>query len=168
MNGMMNDSSPGVPDKTATAPTGFTGKVLNYSYNTSNAANTWFFTQGLNLTAGVSYRIKYKYANATGATQYPERVKVAYGSSATSAAMTNIIADHGNIIGGTVTNTFTDFTPSATGVYYIGFQAYSLPDMNQIYVDDINIEYFITFNNELEKILLTIFFYIVLVLSFNV
>ncbi|SIQ56633.1 fibronectin type III domain-containing protein [Chryseobacterium sp. RU33C] len=126
--------------KTATAPTGFTGKVLNYSYNTSNAANTWFFTQGLNLTAGVSYRIKYKYANATGATQYPERVKVAYGSSATSAAMTNIIADHGNIIGGTVTNTFTDFTPGATGVYYIGFQAYSLADMNQIYVDDINID----------------------------
>ena len=126
--------------KTATAPTGFTGKVLNYSYNSSNAANTWFFTQGLNLTAGVSYRIKYKYANATGATQYPEKVKVAYGSSATSAAMTNTIADHGNIIGGTVTNTFTDFTPSTTGVYYIGFQAYSLADMNQIYVDDIYID----------------------------
>ncbi|WP_120233152.1 fibronectin type III domain-containing protein [Chryseobacterium sp. AG363] len=126
--------------KTATAPTGFTGKVLNYSYNSSNAANTWFFTQGLNLTAGVSYRIKYKYANATGTTQYPEKVKVAYGSSPASSAMTNTIADHGNITGGTVTNTFTDFTPSATGVYYIGFQAYSLADMNQIYVDDINID----------------------------
>lgn len=126
--------------KTATAPTGFTGKVLNYSYNSSNAANTWFFTQGLNLTAGVSYRIKYKYANATGTTQYPEKVKVAYGSSPASSAMTNTIADHGNITGGSVTNTFTDFTPSATGVYYIGFQAYSLADMNQIYVDDINID----------------------------
>ncbi|QXU49309.1 fibronectin type III domain-containing protein [Chryseobacterium sp. D764] len=126
--------------KTATAPTGFTGKVLNYSYNSSNAANTWFFTQGLNLTAGVSYRIKYKYANATGTTQYPEKVKVAYGSSATSAAMTNTLADHANITGGTATNTFVDFTPNATGVYYFGFQAYSLADMNQIYVDDINID----------------------------
>lgn len=126
--------------KTATAPTGFTGKVLNYSYNSSNAANTWFFTQGLNLTAGVSYRIKYKYANATGTTQYPEKVKVAYGSSAVSAAMTNILADHTNITGGTATNTFVDFTPSATGVYYFGFQAYSAADMNQIYVDDIYID----------------------------
>ncbi|MBP1164995.1 MULTISPECIES: fibronectin type III domain-containing protein [unclassified Chryseobacterium] len=126
--------------KTATAPTGFTGKVLNYSYNSSNAANTWFFTQGLNLTSGVSYRIKYKYANATGTTQYPEKVKVAYGSSATSAGMTNTLADHANIIGGTAVITFVDFTPSATGVYYFGFQAYSAANMNQIYVDDINID----------------------------
>lgn len=126
--------------KTAAAPTGFTGKVLNYSYNTSNAANTWFFTQGLNLTAGVSYRIKYKYANASGTTQYPEKLKVAYGSSATSAAMTNTLADYSNITGGTATNAFVDFTPTATGVYYIGFQAYSAADMNQIYVDDINID----------------------------
>ncbi|MGH1516107.1 fibronectin type III domain-containing protein [Chryseobacterium sp. JK1] len=127
--------------KTATAPTGFVGKVLNYSYSSSSAANTWFFTQGLNLTAGVSYRIKYKYANAAGTTQYAEKVKVAYGSSATSAAMTSTIADHSNILtGGTPTSTFTDFVPTASGVYYIGFQAYSVADMNQIYVDDINID----------------------------
>lgn len=126
--------------KTATGPTGFTGKVLNYSYNSSNAANTWFFTQGLNLTAGVSYRIKYKYANSTGTTQYPEKLKVAYGSSATSAAMTNTLADYPNITGGTATSAFVDFTPSATGIYYFGFQAYSVADMNQIYVDDIYID----------------------------
>lgn len=126
--------------KTATAPAGFAGKVLNYSYNSSNAANTWFLTQGLNLTAGVSYRIKYKYANATGTTQYPEKLKVAYGSSAASTSMTNTLADHANIIGGTATYAFVDFTPGATGVYYFGFQAYSAANMNQIYVDDINID----------------------------
>ncbi|SHL47645.1 fibronectin type III domain-containing protein [Chryseobacterium contaminans] len=126
--------------KTASAPTGFTGKVLNYPYNSSNAANTWFFTQGLNLTAGVSYRIKYKYANSSGVV-YPEKVKVAYGSSATAAEMTNTIADHSNITtNGVPTSTFTDFTPSASGVYYFGFQAYSAADMNQIYIDDINID----------------------------
>ncbi|AZA82848.1 hypothetical protein C1637_18130 [Chryseobacterium lactis] len=126
--------------KTATAPTGFTGKALNYSYNSSNAANTWFFTQGLNLTAGVSYRIKYKYANSSGTT-YIEKLKVAYGSSATSAGMTNTLADHSNIAtGGVATGTYTDFTPTATGVYYFGFQAYSAANMNQIYVDDINID----------------------------
>ncbi|WES97846.1 fibronectin type III domain-containing protein [Chryseobacterium arthrosphaerae] len=125
--------------KTATAPSGFTGKVLNYSYNTSSAANTWFFTQGLNLTAGVSYRIKYKYANSSGAV-YAEKVKVAYGTSATVTDMTNTIADHSSITtGGVPTSTFTDFTPAASGVYYFGFQAYSTADMNQIYIDDINI-----------------------------
>ncbi|MFZ4927671.1 fibronectin type III domain-containing protein [Chryseobacterium sp. Mn2064] len=127
--------------KTTSSITSFVGKVLNYSYSSSSAANTWFFTQGLNLTAGVSYRIKYKYANAAGTTQYAEKLKVAYGSSATSAAMTNTIADHSNILtGGVSTSTYTDFVPTTTGTYYIGFQAYSIADMNQIYVDDINVD----------------------------
>ena len=151
--------------KTASAPTGLgfdTGKALNYSYNSSNAANTWFFTQGINLTAGVSYRIKYKYANSAGTTQYLEKLKVAYGNAATVAGMTNSLAIHETTTGapalptgttissanptggfytlGNATSNFVDFTPSSTGVYYFGFNAYSVKDMNQIYVDDINID----------------------------
>ena len=151
--------------KTATAPTGLgfdTGKALNYSYNTSNPANTWFFTQGLNLTAGVSYRIKYKYANSAGTSQYLEKLKVAYGNAATVAGMTNVLATHETTTGapalptgttinsanstdgfytlGNATSNFVDFTPASTGVYYFGFQAYSVKNMNQIYVDDINID----------------------------
>lgn len=129
--------------KTAVAPTGygFTGNALNYSYNSTNAANTWFFTQGINLTAGTSYRIKYKYANSAGTTQYAEKMKVAYGTSAASAAMTNTLADYPNIItNGTATNAFVDFVPTTTGIYYFGFQAYSALDMNQLYVDDINVD----------------------------
>ena len=124
---------------TSTA-TGFTGNVLNYSFNTANAANTWFFTQGINLTAGVSYRIKYKYSNAPGATQYPEKMKVSYGTSATAAGMSNLLKDYPVITGGVITNDFVDFTPMANGVYYFGFNAYSNADMNRIYVDDINID----------------------------
>lgn len=151
--------------KTATAPTGVgfnTGKALNYSFNSSNAANAWFFTQGINLTAGVSYRIKYKYANSTGTNQFLEKLKVAYGSAATVAGMTNVLATHETTAGapalptgttissanptggfytlGNATSNFVDFTPTSTGVYYFGFNAYSIKDMNQIYVDDINID----------------------------
>ncbi|MBD3905293.1 T9SS type A sorting domain-containing protein [Chryseobacterium sp. Ch-15] len=151
--------------KTATAPTGVgfnTGKALNYSFNSSNAANAWFFTQGINLTAGVSYRIKYKYANSTGTNQFLEKLKVAYGSAATVAGMTDVLATHETTAGapalptgttissanptggfytlGNATSNFVDFTPTSTGVYYFGFNAYSIKDMNQIYVDDINID----------------------------
>lgn len=119
---------------------GFAGNVLRYSYNFSNDANTWFFTNGINLTAGVSYRIKYKYANAEGSVVYAEKLKVAYGTSATSASMTNTLADHPDIVNSTATGNFVDFTPSATGVYYFGFQAYSAPDMNKLYVDDIKVD----------------------------
>ncbi len=118
---------------------GFTGNVLNYTYNSSSAANTWFFTQGINLTAGTSYRIKYKYGIASG-TVYPENLKVAYGSSASNSAMTNPLADYPGISTSNATSAYVDFIPSATGVYYFGFQAYSAADMNRLYVDDINID----------------------------
>lgn len=118
---------------------GFTGNVLNYSYNSANAANTWFFTQGINLTAGMSYRIQYKYGNASAAT-YPEKLKVAYGTSASATAMTNPLADYPNVVNSTATSVFVDFVPATTGVYYFGFQAYSDADMNRLYVDDINID----------------------------
>lgn len=119
---------------------GFTGKTLRYSYSFSNAADTWFFTSAINLTAGVSYRIKYKYANSTGTTVYPEKLKVAYGTSATSADMTHALADHPDIVTSTATSNFVDFTPTTTGVYYFGFNAYSDANMNQLYVDDIAID----------------------------
>jgi hypothetical protein len=118
---------------------GFTGNVLEYSYDYANNADTWFFTNGINLTAGVTYRIKYKYANAEGFV-YAEKLKVAYGTSATSAAMTNTLADHPNVVTSAATSTFVNFTPAATGVYYFGFQAYSDANMNKLYVDDINID----------------------------
>ncbi|MCD9617530.1 GEVED domain-containing protein [Chryseobacterium gleum] len=118
---------------------GFTGNVLQYSYDYANSADTWFFTNGINLTAGVTYRIKYKYANAEGVV-YAEKLKVAYGTSATGAAMTNTLADHPNIVTSAATSTFVNFTPTSTGVYYFGFQAYSDANMNKLYVDDINID----------------------------
>ena len=118
---------------------GFTGNVLNYTYNSSNAANTWFFTQGINLTAGVSYRIKYKYGNASAAS-FPEKLKVAYGTSATNTAMTTTLADYPNVVNSAAANGFVDFIPATTGIYYFGFQAYSAANMNRLYVDDINID----------------------------
>jgi len=118
---------------------GFTGNVLQYSYNYANNADTWFFTNGINLTAGVTYRIKYKYANAEGFV-YEEKLKVAYGTSATGAGMTNTLADYPSVVSSTATSAFVNFTPSTTGVYYFGFQAYSDANMNQLYVDDINID----------------------------
>src|SRR5690606_15050678 len=56
---------------------GFSSIVLNYSWNVTNAANSWFFTRGLNLTAGTSYRVTYKYGNSSVST-WSEKMKVAY------------------------------------------------------------------------------------------
>lgn len=118
----------------------FNTKVLNYMYNSTNPANAWFFTQGINMTAGISYRIKYDYGNASSTT-YPEKLKIAYGTAASSTAMNTILADHPNVVNGTTAiNNFVDFVPVATGVYYFGFNAYSDADMNRLYVDNIYID----------------------------
>ncbi len=118
----------------------FNTKVLNYSYSTANPANAWFFTQGINMTAGISYRIQYDYGNASSTT-YPEKLRVAYGTSASSAAMNTILADHPNVVNGTAAiNNFVDFVPVSTGVYYFGFNAYSDANMNRLYVDNIYID----------------------------
>ena len=118
----------------------FTTKVLNYTYHLTNAANAWFYTQGINLTAGTSYRIKYIYGNASGTT-YPEKLKVAYGTSASSAAMTTILATYDSVTNGTTAlSASIDFTPTTSGVYYFGFNAYSAANMNRLYVDNISID----------------------------
>ena len=116
---------------------GFTSKTLQYLYSLSNAANAWFYTNGINLTAGTAYRITYKYGNDS--TLWTEKLKVAYGSSPTNTAMTNAIADHSSINSGAATTNTVDFVPTTSGIYYFGFNAYSIANQNKLYVDDISI-----------------------------
>ena len=124
---------------TAAAPgSGFTTKALRYVYSTPSAANTWFFTQGVNLTAGTSYRISYNYGN--NSTFYTESLKVAYGTSANNTAMTNVLADHPTINTNAIQLNQVDFTPTTTGVYYFGFQAYSIADQFYLFVDNISVD----------------------------
>lgn len=122
-----------------TASFGFTaGKVLRYSYNTTNAANTWFYTPGLNLTGGTQYVIKFRVGSSD--TAFTEKMKVAYGTSAVNTAMTNLIADYPEVVHANSSYDTYYFTPATTGVYYVGFNAYSALDQAFLYLDDITID----------------------------
>lgn len=125
------DASPGA--------NGFSSRVLKYTYN-SSTANTWFFTKGLNLNSGTTYRLTFKYNN--NSSSYTEKLKVAYGTSASVAGMATTLADYPSITGGasTASTATIDFTPSATGVYYMGFQAYSAANQYYLFVDDISVD----------------------------
>jgi hypothetical protein len=126
--------------ETAPAPfgnQGFPTNVLSYSYDYADPADAWFFTQGLNLTAGVQYTISYRYGN--NSTSYTEKLKVAFGASATSDAMINPIADYPSINDETAHTETLTFTVPSTGVYYFGFNAYSDADQASLYLDDISI-----------------------------
>ncbi len=117
---------------------GNTTKVLTYQFNSTNAANAWFYSQGLNLINGTSYRLIFKY-NASGTT-FTEKLKVAYGTSATSGSMTNVLYTNTAINQTAAFQSVTvDFTPTSTGVFYIGFNAFSAIDQAFLYVDDISV-----------------------------
>ncbi|WP_318641038.1 fibronectin type III domain-containing protein [Flavobacterium ardleyense] len=116
--------------------TGMTGAAMQYPYHGSNAANDWFFTQKLNLTAGVGYKLMFKH-RASG---YEEKLKVAIGSEPSAATMTTPLFNV--VIPSTPNQTVpveVDFTVTTTGVYNIGFQAYSNANMNSLYVGDISV-----------------------------
>lgn len=117
---------------------GYTSKALRYGWNSSNPANTWFYTQGVNLQAGVSYRISYNYGGAS--TSFVEKLKVAYGTAPETASMTNVLADHSNINQVGPIYSDIDFVPTTSGVYYFGFNAYSAANQFYLFVDDILVD----------------------------
>ena len=117
---------------------GFNSTVLTYEWNGNNAADTWFYTQGVELLAGESYELSYKYGNNSG--DYTEKMKVAFGTSADANAMTEQLADHSNITGANAIVETILFEAPADGIYYIGFHAYSNRKQYYLYLDDITVD----------------------------
>lgn len=119
---------------------GFNSKVLQYKFNctTTEAADAWYFTKGIMLTAGTEYTISYKYGgNST--VNIVEKLKVMYGTGAEADKMEEELADHIFTTNMAVTNVVT-FTAETTGVYYFGFNVYSDACQNSVFIDDIAIQ----------------------------
>ncbi|QTV06417.1 T9SS type A sorting domain-containing protein [Faecalibacter bovis] len=116
---------------------GFTAPYLRYRYQSTNAANDWFFTKGLALEAGVNYRIRYK----TGTGGYDEKLKVSIGQEQNSSAMNQVIFDHGVFrANGSTISVEKYFTVTTSGNYYIGFHSYSAANQFYLYLDDIIVD----------------------------
>jgi subtilisin-like proprotein convertase family protein len=119
-------------------------RSLWYIYDLVNPArggDDWFYLQGLNLTAGTTYRVK-AYYKGSDAPTWTEKFEIKYGTGAHSSMMTNLIYSNP----GTTTATanpfdslIADFTPSASGVYYVGFHNISNPDQAFLFIDDISV-----------------------------
>jgi hypothetical protein len=131
------DLNGGTTWTTVTAPTGYSGKVLQYTYSISLPADDWFYTQGINLTGGTPYIIGYKYGN--NSTGFVEKMEVKYGTSAAASAMINALASHTLINDNTPHVNTVNLTPAASGVYYFGFHANSAADQFYLFLDSITV-----------------------------
>ena len=125
---------------------GSSPNAMRYTYSSSSAANDWFFTAPLTLTAGVSYQLQFKYKSGTS---YTEALEVKVGSTATAAGQTTTVFSNTNITnnGGAYTTTtagsaagqVASFVPNTSGTYYFGFHAISIADQLYLYVDDVQV-----------------------------
>lgn len=111
--------------------------AMMIGFNGSLAMDDWFVTPPVQLTAGVTYEVKYNYKAASAS--FPENLAVAWGTMPTAAALTHVIADHPGIVNLTYNVGRGTFTPSTTGAYYIGFHGYSDIDMFNLFVDNVRI-----------------------------
>lgn len=117
--------------------------AIYYSWNAATAGNDWFFLQGLNLVAGKTYTLNFKYKASDGP-DFLENLEVKYGLEPNAAAMTSAaIFSEINIstnLDDPFTNASVTFTVPADGVYYLGFRCFSDADQAFLIVDDISVE----------------------------
>jgi hypothetical protein len=107
--------------------------------NSTTAGDNWFFTPPFNFTAGKSYRLSFYYQNDIYS--MPEKLEVKYGMGANAASMLSAaIFSNVDIRNAVYKKAVIDFVPSQSGVYNMGFHAFSDALRNYVYVDDIKVE----------------------------
>jgi hypothetical protein len=115
-----------------------TPNAYHLATNTAAATDDWFFLPGLNLTGGVTYRLKFKY-NTTNAGSLVENLRVRMGTSPIAASMTITLTNLSNFTNTVYQTATVDFTPVTNDTYFLGFQGYSFANQSKILIDDISV-----------------------------
>lgn len=133
-----NDNADAVTWKIQNSLAASTPNAFHLATNTSIDTDDWFFTPGLNLTAGTTYRLRFKY-NTQSAGTYAENMRIRLGTGPSEVNMNNTILNLSNIINTVYQTATVDFTPVTNNVFYLGFQGYSFANQSKIMIDDISI-----------------------------
>jgi len=116
--------------------------ATNLWQETGGARDAWMISKAFNLTAGTQYTISW-WMGLQGYQTEKDKIKVTLGTAQTIAAMSAGTVIYDNPGTTTVTcwtkMTFTH-TPTTTGTYYLGFNAYTQANWgNDIDIDDVEI-----------------------------
>lgn len=141
-----NNDGSGWHNYTATPTSAYSGpNAMRYEFSYTNAADDWFFVKGLQMYAGTTYQLQFKYRAFSG--NYPEGLEVKIGAAASPAWQTHTLFTNTNITNAAYATTVAggsagqvlSFSPATSGNYYIGFHATSAADKYYLYVDDIQV-----------------------------
>ncbi len=111
---------------------------IHLNTNSSVDNDDWFFTPGLQLQAGITYRLRFKY-NTESAGLFAENLRVRLGSGATVNDMNLTLLNLFSTTNTVYQTAVVDFTIFVDGIYHLGFQGYSLANQSKIIVDDISV-----------------------------
>lgn len=121
-------------NKSTSQPRTGTGHA-RYSYSGTLPGDDWLIAPGVQLNAGQVIEVSYWYKAQAG---YPEKLKLWVGTGGQLPdSLTTSLADHSDITNSVYENNSVFFTAPAAGVYYFGFQAYSVADQWHLDLDDI-------------------------------
>src|SRR5690606_30824484 len=114
-------------------------KFLNYNggHFMGQAADDWWYTPGINLTAGQSYQVSFKTKNISGT---PQVIEVKCGASNTAASMSNVVFSR--VTTGTYTSWVThtaNYTATFTGKHYFGWHITTAANGYILQLDDVAI-----------------------------
>ena len=111
---------------------------MAYYFDEFDAGNAWAISPSQALTAGVPYTVSFWYR--VPATLFTEKLKLTVGTSNTVAAQTTTLLTYTSLINiQNFTQATVTFTPTVTGVYFFGLNAFSNADQDTLYVDDFTI-----------------------------
>ncbi len=97
-----------------------------YPYSSTNKADDWLVLPAINFEAGVKYTVEFQVSTASSST--PERLAVYYGTAPSPEALVNAVMDEKEYMIYDPVDEKIEFTPAASGLYYIGFHACSDAD----------------------------------------
>ena len=141
-----NNDGAGWHNTTTTPTSAFSApNAMRYEFSPTNAADDWFFVKGLQMSAGTTYQLQFKY-RVSSAT-LPEALEAKIGMAASPAWQTNTLFTNTNITTTTYATTVAgggagqvlSFSPTTSGNYYIGFHAISAANKSYLFVDDIQV-----------------------------
>lgn len=107
------------------------------SYSETRDMNDWLISPPLRLEGGKVYDVTFT-AHANGS-QYPERLEVKYGASATVAGMTGTLFEPIVLNSGVPAQFEAELVATESGVYHIGFHGISDANMYELYVGSLKV-----------------------------